>query len=167
MMQGTSMATPHIAGITALLLEANPELTPEEVRDILQTTAVKDDYTGEVPNNFYGMGKVDALAAMQNVVTSVESDNIPKKFSLSQNYPNPFNPVTKIKYQVAKESQVTLRIYNILGQEIATLVDKKQKPGLYNVEFGNNIEKQLSSGVYLYRLKAGDFVSSKKMMLLK
>ena len=103
--------------------------------------------------------------------TYVKSGNSePYSYSLEQNYPNPFNPSTTIKYSIPRQSFVTLKIYNILGREVATLVDGEKPAGNYEVEFNteqttNNI--QLASGVYFYQLKAGDYLSTKKMILLK
>ena len=88
----------------------------------------------------------------------------PKEFKLEQNFPNPFNPTTKIQYQLPQDSRVTLKIYDILGSEVATLVNEEQEAGYKEVQFtGSNI----ASGMYVYRLQAGDYVSTKKMMLLK
>ncbi|NWG26992.1 MAG: T9SS type A sorting domain-containing protein [Ignavibacteriaceae bacterium] len=88
----------------------------------------------------------------------------PKQFKLEQNYPNPFNPTTTIQYQLPQDARVTLKIYDILGSEIATLVNEEQEAGYKEVQFtGSNI----ASGMYVYRLTAGDYVSVKKMMVLK
>jgi len=103
-------------------------------------------------------------------LASVSVANIPSKFDLGQNYPNPFNPTTTIKYQLAKQANVTLRIYSITGQLIRTIVDGvQQQPGYYSVIWDglNNSGQQVASGVYIYRLEAGSFVSMKKMLLLK
>ncbi len=89
---------------------------------------------------------------------------LPTEFKLEQNYPNPFNPETRIRYQVSSISPVTLRIYDILGNEVTTLVNEQKEPGYYEVEFSAS---QLASGVYIYCLQAGSYVSTKKMMLLK
>ncbi len=89
---------------------------------------------------------------------------LPSAYSLSQNYPNPFNPLTTIQYQVAEKQLVTLKIYDVIGNEIAILVNEVQDSGLHSAEF--NAEK-LSSGVYYYTLKAGSFTSTKKMILIK
>jgi photosystem II stability/assembly factor-like uncharacterized protein len=99
-------------------------------------------------------------------ITSVKSseENIPKEFSLAQNYPNPFNPTTTIKYSVPKSSLVVLKIYDVLGNEIATLVNEEKERGVYTVNFDAS---QLASGIYLYRLQAGSFIETKKMILLK
>ncbi len=85
-------------------------------------------------------------------------------FKLTQNYPNPFNPSTIIKYSIPKQSLVKLKIYDILGREVATLVNKEQQPGNYNIEFNAS---NLSSGIYFYLLQAGSFVTTKKMILLR
>jgi hypothetical protein len=100
------------------------------------------------------------------------AEDLPTEYSLSQNYPNPFNPSTTIKYSIPKQSNVTLKVYNVLGSEIATLVNREQPQGYYEVEFDGT---QLTSGIYFYRLKAGDpetssgqvFVETKKMLYLK
>ena len=88
----------------------------------------------------------------------------PKEFKLEQNFPNPFNPTTRIQYQVSSISEVTLKVYDILGSEVATLVNEKQEPGYYEVKFNST---NIASGMYIYRLQAGDFVSAKKMVVLK
>lgn len=93
-----------------------------------------------------------------------EQETLPTEFSLQQNYPNPFNPATNINYQVSSIENVTLTVYNSLGQCVAILVDEQKSPGVYEIKF-NGIN--LSSGVYFYRLTAGSFVQTKKMILLK
>ena len=94
----------------------------------------------------------------------VDVNNIPNEFSLSQNYPNPFNPSTKITYTIANQSHVILKVYNSLGTEVKTLVNKVQPPGFYYVNFDG---ASLSSGVYFYTIRAGNYVSSKKMILIR
>ena len=88
----------------------------------------------------------------------------PTDFALSQNYPNPFNPSTINQFDIPKASFVTLRVYNILGQEVMTLVNEDKKVGRYEVEFN---APTLSSGIYFYRLRAGEHVSTRKFVLLK
>lgn len=94
---------------------------------------------------------------------SVES-NIPTKFELSNNYPNPFNPSTIIKYAVPNESKVSLRVFNLLGEQVALLVDKNHSPGYYEINFEAS---HLSSGIYFYQIVADGFIDVKKMILLK
>lgn len=93
-----------------------------------------------------------------------QTPEVVRTFSLNQNYPNPFNPSTRISYSVAKDADVTLKIYDIMGAEVKILVDKKQPAGFYEIQFDAS---NLSSGMYFYKLTAGDFVSVKKMTLLK
>lgn len=95
--------------------------------------------------------------------------NLIKTFELYQNYPNPFNPTTTIKYQLPRASQVKIEIYNILGQKVRTLVNKKQKPGKYEVVWNgrNDTGTRVGSGMYLYYMRAGDFTDVKKMLLLR
>jgi len=101
-------------------------------------------------------------------VTAVPNGVAPQVFALSQNYPNPFNPSTKIQYSLDKAGMVSLRVYNVLGQEVATLVNDRQEAGSYTVSFGTNKgTASLSSGVYFYRLEAGSLVSIKKLVLMK
>jgi hypothetical protein len=97
---------------------------------------------------------------------SVDDDEqlTPSEFSLDQNYPNPFNPSTRITYSVLQESPVTIKVYDLIGQEIAVLVDDVKEPGFYSVTFD---ALNLSSGVYIYQMRAGDFTSVKKMSILK
>lgn len=92
------------------------------------------------------------------------SGNLPTVYSLEQNYPNPFNPATTIEYSVPKEGFVSLVVYNIAGEKVATVVGEQQSAGTYKIQFD---AAQLSSGVYFYRLESGSFVATKKFMLLK
>jgi hypothetical protein len=92
------------------------------------------------------------------------TENTPVDYKLSQNYPNPFNPVTKINFEVPKQGLVTLKVYDIMGREITTLVNEVKSPGSYNVDFDAS---RLSSGTYFYKLSAGNFIETKKMLLIK
>lgn len=105
-----------------------------------------------------------AEAGIASPVKSEET--IPTKFKLYDNYPNPFNPSTVIRYQLPVAENVTLKVFDILGREVATLVDEYQTAGIYNATF-NTHSLQLSSGVYFYTLKTGMYVETKKMMLIK
>ena len=96
------------------------------------------------------------IRATVNTLTAVHeiSNKIPDDFVLSQNYPNPFNPSTTIRYALPKESNVSLKVYDILGKEVASLVNETQHAGTYKVEWKgiNNRGENLSSGIYLYKL---------------
>ena len=88
----------------------------------------------------------------------------PNSYNLAQNYPNPFNPSTKISWQSPVGSHQTLKIYDVLGNEVATLVDEYREAGRYEITFDAS---NLSSGIYFYRLQAGDYLQTRKMILLK
>ncbi len=98
--------------------------------------------------------------------TDVEEyyENVPNEFNLSQNYPNPFNPSTKITYTIPELSFITLKVYDVMGNEISSLVNEEKAAGIYEAEFD---VANLPSGIYFYRLKAGSFVKTKKMVLLR
>ena len=98
------------------------------------------------------------------VSDSFRLNQIPEKFELYQNYPNPFNPTTTIKYDIIKAQDVKLSVYDILGREVATLVNTQQQAGSYEVKFDAT---NFSSGIYFYQLKAGDFIDTKKMLMIK
>lgn len=107
---------------------------------------------------------VKAILGITNI-NKKDNGIVPLKFTLYQNYPNPFNPVTTIKYDLPRDAKVTVKIYDLLGREVAVLVNNDiKKAGTYNVEWyaGN-----FASGVYFYKIEAGDFVQSKKMVLVK
>ncbi len=101
------------------------------------------------------------------VILSVEdpgTTEIPAEYALRQNYPNPFNPSTTVKYELPKASQVNLSVCDMLGREVTTLVDEREEAGAHEVRFDAS---GLSSGVYFCRLKAGDFVQTRKLLLLR
>jgi hypothetical protein len=101
-----------------------------------------------------------------NTATGTENNIsvIPEKYSLAQNYPNPFNPVTKINFAIPKQGFVTLKVYDILGREIRSLVNEVKPAGNYSVDFNAS---ELSSGVYFYRIESGSFTDIKRMVLIK
>jgi uncharacterized delta-60 repeat protein len=118
-----------------------------------------------------GVGTDNDYATIKySSTTGVEtlSNDLPTNYSLSQNYPNPFNPSTNIKFTISDFGFVSLKVYDVLGNEIANLVNEEKLAGEYEVEFNTSSIKHLpSSGVYFYQLKAGDFIRTKKMILLK
>ena len=99
------------------------------------------------------------IIGIQNISTE-----IPSVYSLSQNYPNPFNPTTVISFQLSVAGQVVLNVYDVMGREVQTLVNESLKPGTYEASFDGS---QLTSGVYFYKLSAGDFSETKKMLMIK
>lgn len=121
----------------------------------------------------------ETVAKIHSTFTDVKDKKLPYEFALQQNYPNPFNPSTKIQYAVgsgsvgnmsqSSEQFVTLKVYDILGNEVATLVNEYKTPGYYAVEFSGSSGNgsNLAAGIYIYQLKTKNFVSTKKMVLLK
>jgi subtilisin-like proprotein convertase family protein len=123
---------------------------------------ITDIYTASDNGTLVGWG----IQFNNQIITGSEniSTNTPGRFYLHQNYPNPFNPVTKIKYEVAKNVNVKIMVYDILGKEVMLLVNGNKKAGVYEVEMN---AVNLSSGVYFYKIQAGEFTNVKKMILLK
>ena len=105
-----------------------------------------------------------ALVTSDIVNDAEETVSVPIEFSLSQNYPNPFNPTTEIAFSLSVKVRATLRIYDMLGREIATLIDEEKNPGRYSIRWDAG---RYASGVYFYRLIAGDFVQTRKLSLIK
>ncbi len=120
-------------------------------------------YIPEQPNNLPPIFATEATLNLS--ATSVENDKLlPQNFALEQNYPNPFNPSTTIRFSIPVDAFVTLKVYNLIGQEVATLVDEVKPAGNYDIKFNAS---DLSSGVYFYRIDTGNFTSVKKLTLLK
>ncbi|NCS82621.1 MAG: T9SS type A sorting domain-containing protein, partial [Ignavibacteria bacterium] len=135
-------------------------------------------------NNFMKNAEIDSALKKIGFVadpTETESESeVPKEFALMQNYPNPFNPSTVISWQLAVGCKVTLKIYDVLGNEVAVLVNEEKQPGSYKVVFnlqqttsnkqmgsGVSAKSGFASGIYFYQLRAGDFIQTKKMIFLK
>ncbi|HKB87732.1 MAG TPA: T9SS type A sorting domain-containing protein, partial [Ignavibacteriaceae bacterium] len=118
---------------------------------------------------FSGTVWMDLLEVTKVPVGVTQKDFQPASYNLFQNYPNPFNPSTVISYSIPKSSNVTLKIYDVLGREVKTLVSTEQVNGLHSIQWNgdNNYGSRVSSGIYLYRIEAGDFIQTKKMLLIK
>lgn len=115
------------------------------------------------PNS--GMISVDGTTYYDGLITSVEqTSDVPKDFTLKQNYPNPFNPTTNIQYSIPEASFVELKVYDVLGNEVATLVNEEQAAGVYRADFSGS---DLASGLYIARITAGNYTNTIKMSLLK
>jgi len=153
---------------------------------ILKTTNTGSDWLIEdTPTNYFLSdidfstpigGYVDGFAVGQGGmilkregISSVKQDEtFITNYNLSQNYPNPFNPSTTIKYKIPEITFVTIKVYDVLGNEVATLVNEEKLAGSYEIEFQSTMgSRQLASGIYYYQLMAGDYVETKKMILLK
>jgi outer membrane protein assembly factor BamB len=121
-------------------------------------------YIGTHLNSLHTNGE-KTLIAVRDTVTSVETSDIEKlNYCLEQNYPNPFNSVTHIKYAIPQDTRVTLKVYDLMGREVGTLLNRYQKAGSYDVIFQ---AENLASGIYFYTLTSGNFKATKKLILLK
>lgn len=170
-LQGTSMATPVVAGVVALMVQSNPGLTKSAIVDILQSTGRQDQFTGSISesgSNIWGHGKIDAYAAVIQAAASTPVEEpsaaVPADYSLDNNYPNPFNPSTTISFNLSSQQKGFLKIFDISGREVATLIEGSIEKGEHSLTFDG---VQLASGVYFYRLKTASFDRTKKMVLLK
>jgi hypothetical protein len=133
----------------------------ENIVDTDTSYTIASDF-GSINPKFYSQWNYDLH---KPILTSVQPlPGVVKAFALEQNYPNPFNPSTTIEFSIPLSAQVQLKVYNILGQEVATLVNENLKVGRHSVTFDAS---RLASGLYLYKINAGSFVSTKKMLLLK
>ncbi|MSQ46466.1 MAG: T9SS type A sorting domain-containing protein, partial [Ignavibacteria bacterium] len=172
---GTTWKTSaKLAGTTGgLFASAGAYLTPRGSTDLvahftfIQDTAVGCFVFGEgvralVPTKYATVSFNKTTGAL----TAIGDDNnvAVKSFELVQNYPNPFNPATTIRYQVPNASNVSLKVYNMMGQEVATLVNGMKEAGNHTITFDGT---KLASGVYLYQINAGSFQDVKKMILMK
>jgi hypothetical protein len=142
---------------TSTLLKLNPLAVGNSIVTIRATDI--DATTGVV----YGIISYK-IPVVVDLVTGVDATKLPTEFALFQNYPNPFNPTTMIKFDLPKETNVSLKVYNILGAEVATLVNKVMPAGHQSVAFN---AAKFASGMYIYRIEAGSFVEVKKMLLMK
>lgn len=128
---------------------------------------VRSKTEGDKYSNYSGVAKFKTGSG----ITAIEEESavIPTDFKVEQNYPNPFNPSTTIKYALPMEALVTVRIYNMLGQEIKTLVNNNKPAGSYSVMWNgdDNFGNKVSSGAYIYTVKAGEYFTNKKMLLIK
>lgn len=136
-----------------LITDMNPE-NDEVAKDIAEMI----DEGTIVPSGLIDLSTANIAYRRNN------TEQLPTEYSLSQNCPNPFNPITEISFAVPEATDVTLEVYNVLGQKIATLVDGRRDAGYHTVNWDGS---SVASGVYLYRIEAGDFVESRKMVLLK
>ena len=130
-------------------------------------TYAESDESGGVHNHLYSIALLnDAINKADIVVTGIAKNGLsnPVTFNLSQNYPNPFNPSTEINYSIPHSGNVTLKVYDLLGREVAVLVNGYKNKGNYSVNFN---AKSHATGIYFYELKAGNYVSIKKMIYLK
>jgi serine protease AprX len=158
---GTSWSCPLAAGTAALLIQIDPSLGPMQVASLLKNFASRSTN----PDNLYGWGIINTYASAQALLTGVNSTfENPEDYYLLQNYPNPFNPSTKIRFAIPEKSNVKLALYDILGRELATLLNEEINPGIREIELNGN---DLPSGIYLVRMITNNNQKTIKITLLK
>jgi len=133
-----------------------------KIRGVASDTSLFNNIATDPDSGFY------EFRVLPSTVNVTENDAV-IHYELKQNYPNPFNPTTTIKYQIPERGFVVLKVYDVLGNEVATLVNEEKPTGSYQIEFNSRglIHQTLPSGIYFYQLRAGDFVETKKMLLIK
>jgi fibronectin-binding autotransporter adhesin len=151
-------SNPAVAIATVYLGSSNLRIAPVAIGDANVTITAQDNLNGVIIDKF------SYTFAVNVGITDVAAEALPTEFALYQNFPNPFNPTTTIKFDLPKESNVTLKVFNVLGQEVATLVNNVMPAGHQSFSFDAS---KLSSGMYIYRIQAGDFVQIRKMLLMK
>lgn len=164
MLSGTSMSSPATAGIVALMLQANPKLFPQQVKDIIFTTAIKDNFTGSIPvggNNNWGNGKVNAYAAVSKAWQTNSVKDISERAIRYELYPNPGNGIFNISYQCKNDQLATVEVFNIDGKKVYTTN--------WQIHGGNNIRtldlSHLPKGFYLTNLNTKEGSSSIKTVI--
>lgn len=165
-LNGTSFSCPLTAGAAALIMEAKPHATNQQIMDALRTTASQ----AGAPDRLYGYGIINATAAASSIApTGVGDTPHADGIVLHPAYPNPFNPTTTIEYEIPARAHVRLTVFDVSGAVVARLVDETQSRGRKSVTWNarNSLGAPLASGVYLYRLEAGGAEQARKMVLLK
>ncbi len=160
--EGTLKSQQTISDFTEFII--NIEYTSTEIPDI---AIIKFTIDSSIASNKLHQGSrwyIDYLSFGPLSDIDDEQTGAPKAFYLYQNFPNPFNPSTKIRYSVPYSSKVVIKVFDVLGKEIETLVNEVKPAGTYELTW---YAEELPSGVYFYRLKAGEFIETKKMILLK
>lgn len=161
-MDGVYTMTPEQATQAAAIIQAKHDIP-------IHTSPASDPYNEAIVTRFTSPNKMvirpDSTIALESSPTSVEkTHDRPQMFSLEQNYPNPFNPSTTISYSIPQKSFVSLKIVDVLGKEVESLVNENQEAGQHQIRFNGY---GLSTGIYFFRLEAGDFVDVKKCAFIK
>ncbi len=179
--QGTSMAAPHVTGAVALLLQQKGNRSPEELLSILQDHAGQDEFTGAAPNEYWGAGKLDVFAALAGTVSRVSNrrtDQLPNQWTLEQNYPNPFRndgvgnqKFTMVQYFVpGNVISADFFIFNLLGKKIFHQVIRSAagKNNAFILWDGRNINgNPVPPGIYFYQIKSSTITLNKKMLVIR
>jgi hypothetical protein len=160
-------ADTNVTNITHFI-QSFGNIEPGQIKNSVVASFVTQNNPNDIDFNLHILSDdIDFWSDSINVIiTGIAKNetNIPKEYILKQNYPNPFNPTTNINFSIPRSEFVTLKVYNILGEEVATLVSEKLSVGSYQYEWNAS---SLASGVYLFRIEAGDYIESRKMVLMR
>ena len=158
----------YLSELSACVDAGNPSADFNDLEDPNNLGFALFPSLGELRNDMgaYGGPDADLLLDFENISGIDDRGNslLPSSIKIYQNYPNPFNPVTKIKYEIPQSANASLKVYDVLGNEIVTLVNEEKPAGSYQIEFDG---VGLPSGIYFYRLKSNSYINTKKMVLLK
>jgi hypothetical protein len=161
-LSGTSFSSPMVAGLAGLLRAWYPGFFNYEIQQLIEDSADSIDHLNPGYEGLLGAGRINALAC---ITTGIDDQRLnPIKFTLSQNYPNPFNSSTVIRYNLDNDTDVKLEIYDLLGRKVETLISENQHAGMYAIIW---YAKEIPSGVYFYKIQAGDCSQSKKCLILR
>ena len=170
---GTSASLPHVVGCAALILQTSPEITPGDLSTILLSGSLADDFTGNVPNDKWGFGKLRIYDSFKNsdIIVNVSEDSKPALFSVSSCYPNPFNARTSFNFSIFKNrnSNLSISIYNSIGQKARSFTHYFDSPGAYNITWDgkNDSGSPVSTGLYLFTFTYADNVLLRKALYIK
>jgi len=163
-LEGTSMSSPAAAGSAALILQANPDLTPEGLKWKLFQSAHSDSLTGETPNTRWGWGKLNVISALETSISTPDSKLLPLQLSIESVYPNPFNSSFSLLYKMRNVGNVVVNLYDLHGRLIGSEEKYIITPGTYSWSL-HNITKNVVSGTYFVSLSFNDVISYRKVTL--
>lgn len=159
---GTSFATGFVSGLAALLRTWYPDFTNDQIEQLIKDSADPIDHLNPGFEGLLGAGRINCY---NGVMTGIDyKPEVPAGYQLPQNYPNPFNASTTIVYELAQKSDVIIDMYDILGRRIETLISQNQPAGLHSIIWNAS---DLASGIYFYKMRAGNIVQSRRCLLIK
>ncbi|HIB61103.1 MAG TPA: T9SS type A sorting domain-containing protein, partial [Candidatus Marinimicrobia bacterium] len=157
---GTSLSAPLVSGAAAVILSAHPDWTPMQVREAMMMTSDRVD----TPDNDYGYGVIDVMAAIDYETSAIDENSIPDEFSILNIYPNPFNPTTTMQFKVGTDGHTSLHVYDITGHLVETIINEKLMAGDHYYKWDAS---GLSSGIYFIHINLPTGNITQKITYLK
>ena len=170
---GTSASLPHVVGCAALILQISPGITPDDLSSILFNGALADEFTGDVPNDKWGYGKLRVYDSISNsdIVVNVHEDSKPAVFSVSSCYPNPFNSKTSFDISIVnnRKANLYISVYNILGQKARSFSHSVESPGAVTITWDGKSDSgiSVSTGIYLFTFSYDNNILIRKALYIK